>query len=94
VALLGCSITCTAIERLAIHFETSSDIKEPAKPISAEKISKDVRFRSTPLCANKPCIPNKLKVTLNKAKMAMLVPKKRIILSIKVSKLIRYNKTV
>ena len=71
--LRGCSTTCVPVDRLAIHLEMSREMKEPAKPNTAQKISSAVRSRSTPLLARMPSTPSRLSVTLASAMMARLV---------------------
>jgi len=41
----GVSITCTPIALFADHLEMAREMKEPPKPMTAAKISSDVRFR-------------------------------------------------
>ena len=41
----GASITRTPIDRFTDHFEMASEMNEPPKPITAAKISNDVRSR-------------------------------------------------
>ena len=45
VEFAGASITRTPIDFFAIHFEMASEISEPPKPITAAKISSEVRLR-------------------------------------------------
>ena len=45
VGLAGFSSTCTPRERLTDHLEIASEMKEPPKPITAAKISSEVRLR-------------------------------------------------
>ncbi len=47
-SLRGLRITCTPMAILAIHFEISSEMKEPPKPRIAENTSSAPRFR--PCC--------------------------------------------
>ena len=42
VSLAGSVMTCTPMERLAIHLEMSSEMNAPPKPNTAEKISRPV----------------------------------------------------
>ena len=44
VEVRGCSMTCTPIARLAIHFEIASEMNAPPKPNTAANISRPCRF--------------------------------------------------
>ena len=62
-------------DRFAIHFDMSSEINEPEKPTTAEKINKDRRSRLVPLCARIDSSPSSRKTTVTTTSTATLVAK-------------------
>ena len=66
---------CTPVLLLAIHLDSSSEIKEPLKPNRAQKIRRLLRFKSTPLLAKIPSKPSRLKMRLTNTRTAMFVAK-------------------
>ncbi len=55
--LAGCSMICTPMARLAVHLDMASEIKEPPKPMMADKSSSAFRSRSTPFSCRMPSNP-------------------------------------
>ena len=87
VSLDGVLIIMTPILFFANHFDNKSDIKEPLKPIIAEIKRREFMLRSTPCSSKTPSIPNTDIEILNINSIAILVPRKSAILSIKVKKI-------
>ncbi len=70
---LGSLITSAPVMRLTIHLEMSSEINDPPKPITPEKITSASMFKSELFSANMLSTPSSLKVMLSTNIMAILV---------------------
>jgi hypothetical protein len=78
VSLAGRSITCTRMARFAIDFDSASEISAPLKPMTAEKISSDVRLSPEPCASSRLSIPNSRSTMPSRTTIARLVARNRI----------------
>ena len=90
----GDSMIRVPVPRLAMNFESSSDIREPLMPNRPQKTSKLLRFRSTPLLVRIPSRPRRLKMILTNTSTARFVARNRRILMFaapRVCRCVRFN---
>ena len=81
VELAGRSMICTPMLDLAIHLEANREMKEPVKPMTADMMSRALRFSPPPLWASISSTPSRRMVMLSTASIATLVPRNNNILS-------------
>ncbi len=82
-ALRGVSMTCAPVRRFADHFEMASDMNDPEKPMTAEKISNACRSSWVPCSLSIDSMPSSCMTTDNTTSTAMFVPRNSRILFIR-----------